>query len=591
MSKKGLTERKDNIRNNIDRLLKINWVHDVPEGEDLKKLAKILAQETFSIVVLGEFSRGKSTFINALLGKSLLPMDVLPETAVISALMYGDEPDATIMYSDGHRERGQADCQYLSQFSAQTGCHDAVSYVQIKYPSKILKDHVVLVDTPGVSDLDEQRAEITYGFLPQADAVVFLLDATAPLKKSESDFLIKRIIPQGIQQIVFVANKADNLDEDDDTDFDGSLRNRLKKSFGYDEVNLFLISSRMALQGREQGLEQLVVESGILKLEERMLELFGNGQREQIKVARLETKYHKLVKQLIRRCQSGKTLASVDINELQRKQRSLHCLLEARKEDEEQINRYLQEQEQQILQMLDKSMKYFHDRLTDEILAQVDSYKGADFKEFVDVRLKRQIQREVENWLALYVNRLEHMVQQLAKSISTGLARRFTNQVKLHALPQGWVQSKDYQIQLAAKDVSNTDVAAGAIAAVGGIGLTLAMGGALMPFISFAAMPLLRRQMLEHSLTKAKDELIPEIQQQITNCLLEVLKDLHEHVSELCNQAAMQVREAYENLLNSYQREVNSQLEIRKKDELDVTETLQEWQRRMDEVTVFSNND
>lgn len=588
MSVQNLLERKNKLKDYMERLLKLGWVQDLPEGKQLKELTVFLEKENFTVVVLGEFSRGKSTFINALLGKSLLPMDVLPETAVLSALLYGDEPEATIIYCDGHRERGQADGQYLSQFSAQSGRHEDISYIQLKYPAHILKGKIVLVDTPGVSDLDEQRAEITYGFLPQADAVIFLLDATAPLKKTEKEFLLKRVLPQGIQQIIFVANKADNLDEEENEDYEDCLRQRLKKVFG-DKVELFLVSSRMALHGREHGKEQLLAESGLPALEARMMELFASGQREYIKIIRLEDRCRRLVQQLIRRCQSGQTLASLDGKELHRKQKILHNLLDARKQDADQIDVYLQKQEQQILQMLDKSLKYFNDRLTDEAVAQVDAYKGADFKEFVDVRLKRQIQREIENWLALYGPRLEHMIQQLAQSVSQGLARRFTKQVKLHALPRGWVRPKDYHLQLEAQDISNTDVAAGAIAAAGGIGLTLAVGGALMPFISFAAMPLLRRQMLEHRLTTAKDELLPELQQQITACMLELLQDLHERVSALCSQTATQVRDAYDNLLYSYQQEINAQIELRQQDELAVSNRLQEWIQRMGELSKLTN--
>lgn len=584
MNVQELQERKKRLREIMDRLLGLNWIQDMPEWKNLKVLSEVLTKENFTVVVLGEFSRGKSTFINALLGKSLLPMDVLPETAVISALLYGEKPEAAIIYSDGHRERGQADSQFLARFSVQGGTHEEVSYIQLKYPSYLLKERIVLIDTPGVSDLDEQRAEITYGFLPQADAVIFLLDATAPLKKTEKDFLLKRVIPQGIQQIIFVANKADNLDEEEDVGLEDSLRQRLKKAFGA-ESELFLISSRLALQGREQGREQLIAESGLPKLEARMMEMFVNGHREQAKIVHLERKCQRLVQQLIRRCQSGQILASVDAKELHRKQEILRNLLVARTQDAEQMSGYLKQQEYQILQMLDKSLKYFHDRMADEAVAQIEAYRGADFKEFVEVRLKRQIQREIENWLALYEPRLEHMIQQLAQAMSQGLTRRFTKRVQLHALPQGWMQTRDYHLKLEAKDLSNTDVTAGAIAAAGGIGLTLAVGGALMPFVSFAAMPLLRRQMLEHRLTAAKDELLPELQQQITACMLELLQDLHEYVSALCRQTAMQVHDAYENLLHSYQEEIGGQLEIRQRDESVVSECLQEWMRRMEELS------
>ena len=69
-----------------------------------------------------------------------------------------------------------------------------VKYVEVGWPAEILKDKVTLVDTPGVNDINEQRAEITYGYIPRADAVLFLLDGAQVLKQSERAFLEQRIL-------------------------------------------------------------------------------------------------------------------------------------------------------------------------------------------------------------------------------------------------------------------------------------------------------------------------------------------------------------------------------------------------------------
>jgi predicted GTPase len=83
--------------------------------------------------------------------------------------------------------------------------------VELEYPAEILRDRVTLVDTPGVNDLNLQRAEITYGYVPRADAVVFLLDAGQILKESERRFLRDRLLGAGRDRIVFAINKADLL--------------------------------------------------------------------------------------------------------------------------------------------------------------------------------------------------------------------------------------------------------------------------------------------------------------------------------------------------------------------------------------------
>jgi predicted GTPase len=85
-------------------------------------------------------------------------------------------------------------------------------------PRRSCSDRVTLVDTPGVNDLNLQRAEITYGYVPRADAVVFLLDAGQILKESERRFLRDRLLGAGRDRIVFAINKADLLSESERTE-------------------------------------------------------------------------------------------------------------------------------------------------------------------------------------------------------------------------------------------------------------------------------------------------------------------------------------------------------------------------------------
>lgn len=580
MTAEDIASRKNKLQNKIERISGYKWIQQMPEYSQLQALKQMLSQEKFTVVVLGEFSRGKSTFINALLGEALLPVDVLPETAVISAVSYGERPEVTVIHRDGTKERGIAEHSFLERFSAQAGAQEDVSYLQLKYPAPLLKNQIILVDTPGVSDLDEQRAEITYGFLPQADAVIFLLDATAPLKKTEREFILKRVVPQGIRQVIFVANKADQLDEEEDEGLEGKLRQRLQSTFG-ESCELFMISSRLALQGRQRRDEQMVKESQLLVVEARLIDLFAHGQREAVKLQRWEHIYQRLWTCILRRSQSKFMLLTANGQELQKKQQALEELLEAREQDDVQIQVYLQKNKKKLMAMLEKSLKFFHAHLEEEVEYQVGAYSGLDFKEFVETRLQRYIEHEIDNWLVLYGERMEKMVQKLGQSMAQGLARRFAKRVRLHALPQNWSGFQTYQMHLEAKDISDTDVKAGALAAAGGIGLTLAVGSALMPFASFVAMPFLRRKMHDHRLTVAKDALLPDLQHQLEACFMQLLQDLQQRVDELCRQTAGQVQDAYEELLLSYQQQIQDQMDLRQKD-LQATELeQQEWQERL----------
>jgi len=173
-----------------------------------------LESERFHLVVLGEFNHGKSTFVNALLGSDILPTGITPTTASINHVVWAPTPTARVVLTGG--ESKQLDPHQLKEWVTVAGGHaNEVAYVELGYPSELLKNHVVLVDTPGVNDLNEQRAEVTYGYVPRADAVVFLLDAGQALKDSEREFLRSRVLESARDRLIFVLGKMDMLSVDE----------------------------------------------------------------------------------------------------------------------------------------------------------------------------------------------------------------------------------------------------------------------------------------------------------------------------------------------------------------------------------------
>jgi small GTP-binding protein len=173
-----------------------------------------LEAERFHLVVLGEFNHGKSTFVNAMLGQDVLPTGITPTTASINHVVHADKPTARVVLTSG--ESRVIDPGHLKDWVTVAGGHAAeVAYVELGFPSDLLRNNVVLVDTPGVNDLNEQRAEVTYGYVPRADAVVFLLDAGQALKDSEREFLRSRVLEAARDRLIFVLGKIDLLSADE----------------------------------------------------------------------------------------------------------------------------------------------------------------------------------------------------------------------------------------------------------------------------------------------------------------------------------------------------------------------------------------
>ena len=168
------------------------------------------SSDIFRAVVIGEFSRGKSSFINALLGQRILPSKMTPCTSITTTVMYGDVLEYRIYL------KGESVPRQISQdeFFAIIECNDAsfVEHAEIICPNVFCKDNVEVVDTPATNVLNMKRME----FINQADAVVMMLSAEQPLSASETKFIQKYFHGDIGKKTVFVIGFKDRLADVED---------------------------------------------------------------------------------------------------------------------------------------------------------------------------------------------------------------------------------------------------------------------------------------------------------------------------------------------------------------------------------------
>ena len=232
---------------------------------DLTRYLSSLADEHFELVVVGEFSRGKSTFVNAMLGRRILPSSKKPTTAIISKIVYNDVPTYTLFYKDGSR-KGLTEEDFLKITAPREGNLldkirsfaskkeqdeiDRISYAEVGYPLSFCRENVEVVDTPGTNDLNVGRIEITYGYINKADAIIMLLSATQAMSQSESDFLRERILGNQIRDIFFVISYKDQLhgkkEEQKVIEFVSDAIYKIAPELGND-LHIHLLSSKQAL--------------------------------------------------------------------------------------------------------------------------------------------------------------------------------------------------------------------------------------------------------------------------------------------------------------------------------------------------------
>ncbi len=183
----------------------------------LQSVLKRLTEDTFSIAIVGEFKRGKSTLINALLGKDVLPMDVLPTTATLNKITYSITPFVKIIYKDGKTEEIEIDKlnSYVTKLTKES--EEKAKTIQeatVYYPVNYCKNGVTIIDTPGLND-DEAMTDVTMSVLPQIDAALMVVMAQSPFSESERDFLESKVITSDLGRVLFVVTGIDLLDEED----------------------------------------------------------------------------------------------------------------------------------------------------------------------------------------------------------------------------------------------------------------------------------------------------------------------------------------------------------------------------------------
>ncbi|HET7601192.1 MAG TPA: dynamin family protein [Gemmatimonadales bacterium] len=180
----------------------------MPVAAEARELAERLAAGRFYVACIGQFKRGKSTLLNALIGTPVLPTGVVPVTAVPTVLRYGDF-GAQVRLAEGWRA---VDPGALAEYVAESGNPSnrlGVRGVEVFVPSPLLAGGLCLVDTPGLGSAIEANTEATREFLPHIDAVLAVLGADPPISREELDFLAEAVA--GVATLMVVLNKADRI--------------------------------------------------------------------------------------------------------------------------------------------------------------------------------------------------------------------------------------------------------------------------------------------------------------------------------------------------------------------------------------------
>jgi len=238
--------------------------------EEAKNLSERLMEGRFYVACIGQFKRGKSTLLNALVGDAVLPTGVVPITTVPTILRFGEKRGARVRFQGGSWKDLAPEelVQYVSEEQNPENAK-SVAGVEVFVPSPLLADGMCLVDTPGLGSIFAGNTAATQAFVPQIDAVIIVVGADPPIAGEE--LALVEEVGKHVRQILVVLNKADRATESERQIAGPFTRKVLEKRLGRPIGPIYEVSAFERLEKRENGwdwellvasLHNLVEESG-----------------------------------------------------------------------------------------------------------------------------------------------------------------------------------------------------------------------------------------------------------------------------------------------------------------------------------------
>lgn len=243
-------------------------------AENIGEIRDAFLKKELMVVAAGEADRGKSTLLNALLNEKtpLFPVDVNVCTNVVTIVRYGarekveaylEQPGSTQLKVETLTREQIED--YVSE-KGNPNNYKNVKLLNIEIPNDLLKEGVVFVDTPGVGSLNISHAEATYGFLPNADLLLFVSDANSGFTETELNFLKRGY--QYCKNVIFPLTKKD-LNANYPVIVDDN-REKIERTLGLkgDEIEIIPVSSTAKLRYLERGSKAMYINSNYKQFED-----------------------------------------------------------------------------------------------------------------------------------------------------------------------------------------------------------------------------------------------------------------------------------------------------------------------------------
>ena len=538
--------QKQNLLNRLDKLSQFT-----ENDENIINYINLFKEEIenelhFNVLCTGEFSAGKSTFINKFfIKKNILPTNPTETTAKLTFIKYGLDEKIVIYYLNKSSETiNNISEGILKKYLAKNGDKvKNVDYVEIFINSEVLKEGVSIIDSPGLNAAENERVDLTNAFIPKADAVLYLMSAIQAWKGSEKDFLENKILNKDdLDKIFFLLNYWDVLEENEWQDVIDYVKSQLDKSINIVKRDL----------GEEISIPPVIPISAKTKynfdnLEEELISYLSSKKGIDIlnqKIEKFEVLKQKVLKLLDKKIE----LFNKDKNELQEELKKLQEELESLKAKMHQYK---------------KSLSLKVSPIVDEWLLKIENL----YKECEHNILKKLNKKEAKK-----IEDLNNMIKKIITNQTTyfqnkfnNINKRFYNKIQELAdeekakfeLGEYFIEQKSEDIYNLGKDIKaekNTNIIENNIsefAALTSIGSALLLAGtssmlaiATIPFFIGGVWYSFKKE--KQTLQNQKDTIEEEIDDFIESKIMELKDTREEMIETIINNIKNEIVQTYE---------------------------------------------
>ncbi|QOR66363.1 dynamin family protein [Cytobacillus suaedae] len=444
--------KKTNVLVQLEKMKELALEMEVQQSvKELTETIASLKNEAFELIVVGEFSNGKSTFINALLGASLLPSSPKPTTAILNKIHFRNDPKFTLHFWDDKRKPLDVEESVFKRIVAPDLPEDgdkksilmvkkseelikSISHSEIGYPAPICENNITIIDSPGTNDLDPAREAITNHYIPKSDAAIIILNATRPMAESEMSFIKDRILSADIHKLFFVINFKDYIRkvEEQEKVYD-YIKEQLEKVI--ENPKVYMVSSWHALLNRKKAKGEEIPpmrrkllpleETGFLSFEEGLLS-FLQYERGAAKLDKPIKRGSRLANDLIEKhIEFERLTLNNNIQDLQEQTEQLLKQLKQTRvisqETGRRINFRLQQQGQEIKRWYEGELRKI--ARTADSTFETSYYKGCNID---------SVRRKIENEIAPLEKNLHEKMEEKIKHVIIGTIQVENKQLDQH---------------------------------------------------------------------------------------------------------------------------------------------------------------